>query len=210
LISAFNKVLNIRIGPRETRIGVFGPYPKGGKKVIQSVAQVVSKLGYNAFTGNGVYRKNNPNDLIEINDILPAHVQKVRKRIPDRILFHEFPRLVSKAIFFENDERGQYEELRGCMEYEVPALGFIRHRKILSSKKCNFLLDRRIFSECGAPEPALCPHESNKSKFCPFYDSIDIPWFSKEILLAKENKNRLVAIRRIPSFLKVIKEFLSS
>jgi hypothetical protein len=207
VLLATNAYLNLHIGVKSTRIGVFGPYPDEGTDVVLKVAQMVAEQGFNAITGLGTYTRDNPNELVGLLDNLPTHLRKARKVIPDRVLFHELAQLVSKAIFFENDERGQYEELTGCCEYKVSSLAFIRHRKIFSRSHCEFLEDKESYTECSVSEPTLCPHMS-KNHFCPFYDSINLPWFSKEILLSREHGNRLVAIRSLPALKKIIREFV--
>jgi hypothetical protein len=209
LMGALDVFLDKSLGPKSTRIGVFGPYPKGGSQIILSVAKIVSELGYNAVTGLGTFAKNNPNNLVGLMDAVPNHAKKIRSAIPDRVVFHELPRLVSKAVIFENDERGQYEELSGCFEHKTPSLGFIRHRIISKSGNCEFLVDKGPFAECYVSEPTLCARQS-KNGFCPFCDSVDIPWFTKEMLLAKDHGNRLIAVKSIGTLRTVIKGFLDS
>ncbi len=206
---SINSRLSSTVGPIDRRVGVFGPYPREGTDVILTVAQLVSELGYNAITGLGTYRQNDPTNLLSFMDFFPSHTRKIKSVIPDRILFHELPRLTSKAIFYENDERGQFVELSACSEYKIPALGFIRDEQISKKTRCNFLLDNDVFSECAVKDTALCLHDSD-SPFCPFYDSVDIPWFSKEILISKENGNRLVAVKRISTLRKIVEDFLKT
>ncbi len=209
LIGAMRLVLDKQLGPKSSRIGVFGPYPKGGTQVILKVAQMVSEMGFNVVTGLGAYEKNRPDRLFALMDYFPNHAKKVKKIIPDRVLFHEITRLVSKAVFFENDERGQYEELKGCLNYKVPSLGFVRHSKILGVPSCEYLVDKKTYTECMVAEASLCTHETG-NHYCPFYDAIDVPWFTKEILLCKEYGNRFVAVRNLPALKKVIREFLTT
>lgn len=163
LIGAMGLMLDKQLGPRSSRIGVFGPYPKEGTQVILKVAQMVSEMRFNAVTGLGAYEKNRPDRLFALMDYFPNHAKKVKKIIPDRVLFHEITRLVSKAVFFENDERGQYEELKGCLDYKVPSLGFVRHGKILGTSTCEYLSDKKTYTECMVAEASLRAHEMGKT-----------------------------------------------
>ncbi|MFQ6056239.1 MAG: hypothetical protein ACE5J9_07980 [Methanosarcinales archaeon] len=133
-----------KIGSKESRVGVFGPYPEGGEKVIMKVAKMVSELKFAAITGRGFFLPRQPKVFHSIRELIPPYAHKARKVIPDHIIFHEFPRLVSKGIFFENEERGQLVELQGCLAYEIPVLGFIRHKTISASRSCNFLIVKKI------------------------------------------------------------------
>jgi hypothetical protein len=55
----------------------------------------------------------------------------------------------------------------------------------------------------------LCPHRSSsEDRFCPFYDSINMPWFSLQLFLTKENT--LVATNDVDDLGDVIKGFLTS
>lgn len=198
-----------KIGPRETRIGVFGPYPEGGEKIINEIAKIVSKHGSAAITGKGFYIANEPGRFHVIDEIMPQMIGKIKLLVGDRRFFYHFPRLVNKAIFNMHIERTQVVELQGCYDFKIPMMGFIRHEDIGHQKKnkCNFLTVKNSYSECIVPSRDLCIHEVIPRLFCPFYDSVDIPWSSKQLFLTEEN--RLVAIEKMSAIETILKEFIS-
>jgi len=206
VILVMEALARIKMGTKENRIGVFGPYLGGDREMIMRVAKMVSELNFAAVTGEGFFLPREPKVFHSIRELIPPYAQKARRAIPSHVFFHEFPRLVSKGIFFENDERGQFVELQGCSEYEIPVLGFIIHRTISGSKNCNFLTVKNTYSECEVTDKEFCLHQTRPEFFCPFYDSINIPWFSKELFMTKEN--RLIALKRIIALRKILKEFL--
>ncbi len=207
LVDSMSVLLDKHIGPKNSRIGVFGPNHMNGMDVTLRVAQMVSKLGYNAITEAGTLKKNCPDQFIDLKKFLPANVKKISAVIPDQALFLEMTRLLRKAVFFENEERGQYCLLRACSKSKISTMGFIVHSQISNNDKCAFLIDRRSFAECGVAEPSLCPRLYTNG-FCPFYDSVYIPWFSKEILLSKSSGNRLIAVRDESILEQMVTEFV--
>lgn len=206
-IAVMNLMADKKFGPKTRRIGVFGPYPDGGKEIIESVAKIVCESGLVAVTADGIFSPNQGIVFHNINEIMPIPVRKVRSLLPGRIFFYHFPRLVEKAIFFENDERGQVAELYGCHAFNIPCLGFIIHEKLWNDNNCVFLEFKDVYSICEAINEELCYHEV-LGLFCPFYDSINIPWFSKELFLTEENQ--LVATKNLEDLKIAINEFISN
>lgn len=202
------------IGSKETRIGVMGPYGGGGKefRLLKRTAQMISKLGFSAVMGKGFYLANQPNIFHPINEITPLVVRTIKAIVPSHIFYFHFPRLTQKSVFFMNVERGQSDELRGCIRFNIPVLGFILHENITSPKprkkrNCIFLRAYRTCSVCLAPFKELCSYDK-VTTFCPFYDSIDISWSSKELFLTEDNL--LLAAKKLVSARPVLREFLSS
>jgi hypothetical protein len=209
LIVRIRVILDKEIGPKNSRIGVFGPNPHEDGNVTPRVAKIISEIGYNAITEVGIFRKNSPEQAVNIKDYLPNNFKKISNVVPDQILSYELTHLVHKAVVFENEERGQYYLLKGCFKSKTPTLGLILHNKISNDNQCAFLIDKATFTECGVTEPSMCPRLF-KNGFCPFYDSIYVPWFNKEILLSKKSRNRLIAAKDVPDLKKTLQEFLSN
>lgn len=206
-LSVMNLLADKKCGPKERRIGVFGPYPNGGREIIDSTAKMVCELGFIAITADGFYLPNQCDIFHNIDEIMPSPIHKVKSMLPGRIFFHHFPRLVEKAIFYENDERGQVAELYGCHAFYIPCLGFIIHDKFWNENNCIFLSFKDVYSICETVSEELCYHDLLRP-FCPFYESINIPWFSKELFLTDENQ--LVATKNLEDLKPALEEFVSN
>ena len=206
IVSNFHELLaNAKIGPLEVRHGVFGPYPENeDRRVINWVAKRLSSLGVAALTGDGYYLPGDPDTLHPLDEISPPIIRELFRdpRIPEYKYFYIFPRLVSKAAFYMNDERGQTHELMGCYEAMIPFVGFIIHDEISrgDEQDCGYLRRRNGYVECVVPEKALCSGKMPRRPFCPFYDSIHVSWLAKQLFLEKQGEhrqNRLIAVRRM-------------
>lgn len=197
-----------KVGPRERRVWCFGPYPSGGRERIEQLAKKVSQLGYAPMTGFGFYTPNAPNQLHPISEMMPPIVMQLKQAIPGHVFFHEIPRLAGKAILDMTIERGQNDELRGCFDNKIPALGFVVHRTIRKSTNCSFLANYGSYVECKAFMKALCPHNITPERFCPFYHSVGMTWFSLQLFLTKENT--LIATKDLDSLDAVLPQFLRS
>ena len=206
-IGIMNLLADKKCGPKERRIGVFGPYPNGGRKIIDNVAKILCEFGFVSITADGFYLPNNCDVFYNINEIMNNPVHMIKNLLPGHIFFYHFPRLVEKAIFFENDERGQVIELNGCHDHNIPCLGFILHKKFFNHNNCIFLKLKNGYSLCDATSKQLCYHKG-LPMFCPFYDSINIPWFTKQIFFTDEN--HLVATENLEDLKPAIKEFISN
>ena len=206
IISGFHENLaRTKIGSIAIRHGVFGPYPENhDRTVIHWVAKKLSSLGVAALTGDGYYLPNDPDTLHSLGDISPPIIRELFRgspRIPEYKYFYIFPRLVSKAAFYMNDERGQTHELRGCYEARIPFVGFIIHEEITRGERdCGYLRRRNGYVECVVPDIEFCSGAMPRRPFCPFYDSIDISWLTKQLFLEKRGgyrQNRLIAVQRL-------------
>lgn len=204
-----------KIGPIENRHGVFGPYPEGGREVIQWVAKKLSSLGAVALTGDGYYLPNDPDTLHPLAEVSPPIIREMFKdpRIPEYKYFYIFPQLVSKAAFYMNDERGQTHELMGCHEALIPFIGFIIHKNItIGDQDCGYLRRRNGYVECVVPETALCSGRMPRRPFCPFYDSVNISWLVKQLFLEKRGgtrQNRLIAVQSIENLEPMLRDCVS-
>jgi len=192
LVTAYHEELaKQRIGPRDVRIGVFGPDPADRRMVTDWVAKKISEFGLCSITGAGYYLPKAPDDLQDISEISPPIVKDIfRTKAAHQYQYdYLFPRMVSKAVFYMNDEKGQIHQLRGCYESHIPLVGFIVHN-ILSAgiRDCSHLRKRDGYFECVVPDLSLCSAFMPKKPFCPFYDSIDLSYSSKEIFLKKRGK----------------------
>ena len=205
-VTIMNLIADKNFGPKEKRIGVFGPYPNGGREIIDKVAKMVCSCNFIAITADGFYLPEDCGVLQNINEIINLPVRGIQELLPGHIFFRHFPRIVDKAIFFENDERGQVTELYGCHDYNIPCLGFIIHEKLRNKTNCLFLRRKRDYSICDATSEQLCYHNF-QNIFCPFYDSINIPWFSKQLFF--ENENQLIAVKKLENLRPAIEEFIS-
>lgn len=206
LVTAFQEELaQHKIGPKNIRIGVFGPYPAEGRMVIEWIAKRLSELGFAPITGMGYYLPNDPNELHDISELNPPVIREIfTVGATTRFQYYYlFPRLVSKAVFYMNDERGQTHELRGCYESFIPFVGFIIHNEISKGEQdCGYLVNKNGYFECVVPDVALCSGLMPKRPFCPFHDSIDLCFLSQELFLKRRRKyreNRLVAVTNLPN-----------
>lgn len=214
IVVGFHEVLaSTKIGTIKIRHGVFGPYPEDhDREVIHWVARKLSSLGVAALTGDGYYLPNHPETLNPLDEISPPIIREIFRdpRIPEYKYYYIFPKLVSKAAFFMNDERGQTHELMGCHEAMIPFVGFIIHEEITRGEEdCGYLRKKNGYVECVVPETALCSGRMPRRPFCPFYDSINISWLAKQLFLEKRGgrrQNRLVAAQRLED----LEEMLSS
>jgi hypothetical protein len=118
-------LLKLKVGPKEKRVWCFGPYREGGRERIEKIARKVAEFGYAPITGFGFMRANEPYKIHPLTDIMPSSVQELQKAIPGHIFFYEIPRLASKAIIDMTIQRGQHDELRGCFDHKIPALGYV-------------------------------------------------------------------------------------
>lgn len=195
--------------PKVKRVGVFGPYEKGGKKILDNVAKTVSKLGYGALTGNGFYPPGNPDDFHKIEEIMPPLVSRAIDAldIPKYIFFRHFPRLTWVAVHHLSPLRGQRNEIEGCNSWDIPMLGFVlcRIEKKVKKKTCNYLINPGAYLECVCPNSKFCFYPV-LSIYCPFYDEVNIPFGIKELFLGR--KNPLIAIPKISILKPILKKFL--
>lgn len=99
-VGFMNLLADKNCGRKEKRIGVFGSYPNGGRKIIDDVAKMVCDLGFIAITADGFYLPDQCDVLHNINEIMNLPVRKIKDLLPGHMFFRHFPRIVNKAIFF--------------------------------------------------------------------------------------------------------------
>ena len=199
-----------KISPRKIRVGVFGPYPGINKEIIMQVARYVSDFGFASITGDGFYLPNNSSDFHDIKEISPQVITELfdLPDVPQYLYYYVLPRLARRAIFFMNDERGQTIELIGCFDARIPVLGFIVHNiTTYGDSDCIYLLKRGNISACTVPDHLSCLGNARKRPRCPFYDSINIPWLSKQLFLRRKT-SVLVAVKRVQDLRPVINNFI--
>ena len=191
LIDSFEPFIANRLGPKSGRIFSFGPNSMDGPNVIDKTARMISRLGLFGLTIDHYYEPNRPDSPLPIGNALPKEILSLQTNFPSYVYLRNMPRIASRGIFYENDERGQAIELLGCAKFGIPRLGYIVHQKLnepesSSLKNSDFLhLDSSGFTECKAWTKSLCDH-INSGYFCPFYDSISIPWNSLELFLNED------------------------
>lgn len=202
---------NQRIGPRKRRVGVFGPYPGVNKEIIIRLARKISSMGFAAITGEGFYLNDNPSSLHDLEEISPPNIKALFEHpdIPQYHYYRILPRLVSKAFFLMNDERGQTIELIGCFDAGIPVLGFIIHDNITNGDRdCVYLQKKGDISTCTVPDHLSCLGNARQRPWCPFYDSVNISWLTKQLFLRRK-EHHLVAVRRIQDLKPIVNIFVS-
>lgn len=218
----YEQIMNLAVGimglradkqcaPYKRRIGVFGPYPKGGKKIILDVAKKVSECGYGAMTGLGFFAPNQPKELHSLNELMPPIASRALEAfdIPDYIWFRHFPKLVYQAVHHVSTVRGQRNEAEGCFSAGVPMMGFILDPRVSRARKklCPYLVDCGVYFECMCPSEKFCFYPTVKI-VCPFYDYVNIPWDVKQLFI--NERNRLVATDSSKNVLYVVEECLKA
>jgi len=211
IIISFHEFLaKQKIGHRKIRIGVFGPYPGMGKKIILQVARYVSDLGFAAITGDGYYLPHDSTNFHDIKEISPPVITQLfeHPEVPQYLYYSILPRLVAKAIFLMNDERGQTIELIGCFDAGIPVLGFITHDIIkYGDRDCVYLSRTEKISACVVHDHLSCLGNCRKRPRCPFYDSINISWLNKQLFLRRKD-HHLIAVRRVQDLEPALVNFI--
>ena len=212
VITVFHEeIAKQKIGPRKIRIGVFGPYPGINKAMIMQVARHVSDFGFASITGDGFYLPHNSSDFYDIKEISHPAITELFD-LPDVPQYHYYrvlPYLVQKAIFLMNDERGQTIELIGCFDRRIPVLGFIVHNiTAYGDSDCIYLSKRGEISACTVRDHLSCLGNARERPRCPFYDSINIPWLSKQLFLRRKTSH-LVAVKRVQDLRPIINNFIT-
>lgn len=206
LIDDMNNIANVKLGPREKRIGCFGPYTKPGWKVIDKCMKKVSDLGFAAITGKGFYLPNS-SKFYSINEIMSPIIRQEIKRIRGYIFAEHFVKLVQGSVFYLNEIRTQFPELWGSYRNNIPSLGFIKHESISkSADNCLYLRVRKDFTQCLTRDRSLCEAEYAVGSFCPFYTSVNIPLALRELLYTKGNS--LFAIKKLKNIDPILKNFI--
>lgn len=205
---AQNLLADKLMGPKEKRVGVFGPYGPMDEVAISDVMKMISKKGSTAFSGIGYLKPDDPN-IHSIEPFRPPFIDYVfRKLLPPTRYWHVFPRIGSKAVVNLYPARTNIIELEGCIEYRIPMLGFIRRDVIYKEnpiENCDYLKFNENYSECVAPEISFCRF----IRFCPFTSPpIVLPETIREVFI-NNPENRLVAIREIEDLEVPLSEFLS-
>jgi len=192
LFANFEGYINSKLGPRADRVFSFGPNSGDGPIVVDKTARMISRLGLCGMTIDHYYEPNKPDAPISMSRALPKEIDSLPQTVPTYVYLQNLPRLVNRAVFYENDERGQALELVGCARFKIPRLGYILAKQLSQPpesalKNSDFLhLDETGFVECKARTKALCDHISS-GRFCPFYDSISVPWPSLELFLNEDS-----------------------
>jgi len=198
---------NQKIGPRSRRIGVFGSYEN--KHILNEIAKHISTLNYVSVTGMGYYLPRKANRFHRIDEVFPPAADLLLKSLPLYYYRKILTRIVSKAIFFLNMPYGQLEELSASAEYEMPVMGLIMHGQITKSEQdCPYLHVEGSTAKCVVPHDSLCPASFPVRPFCPFVDSIPLPYMTLKIL--HETNNHLVAAKDRQGVRLVINSFLRS
>jgi len=205
-ILALKPTFSKRVAPTDLRIGVFGPYVERGPEVIESIMKYLSSKGLGAVTGKYYVR---PNDLRLrlVRRLYPRAIRYLASDlVPTHKWLHEFPRLVSKSIVYLTMMRAQGNEIEGCSDYRIPMLGFILSDEISRERNvCNYLVEKDTYAECVCPDWKLC--DRVVKPFCPFYESVHVPWSIKKLFL---DSDRLIAARNLEDLKPVIDEFVGA
>ncbi len=192
LFSSFEAYITGKLGPRINRVFSFGPNAGDGPSLIDKTARMISRLGLFGLTIDHYYEPGKPDDPIDMSRALPKEIESLPQSIPTYVYLQNIPRLASRAVFCENDERGQAQELVGCARFGIPRLGYVLTKNLSQPpesalKNSEFLHVAEAGSvECKAWTKALCDHVSS-GRFCPFYDSISVPWASLELFLSEDS-----------------------
>jgi len=204
IIMALHPIFERAISPRSARIGVFGPYIENGHDVIRNIMKHLASRGFCGVTGI-YYLRPSDDEPRRISGIMPPVVRDlINKLVPTHRWLHEFPRLVAKSVVYLTHLRGQGNEVEGCSDFGIPMLGFILTDEIKRERNvCNYLIDRENYTECICPDAELCNRVVEA--FCPFYDSVHVPWSIKKLFL---NSDRLIAAKNIDDLKPVIDEFI--
>jgi len=198
------------MGPKEKRIGIFGPFePEFNSEVIKEIMKMVASMGFVAYSGLG-YIKPGESEIKSIDPLWPPIIKEIFKRmIPPTRRWHVFPRVGSKAIINLYPTRTNFIELEGCVEANIPVLGFVLREDIYvedSFRNCDYLKYNQESSICQAPEIAYCRY----TRFCPFISNpVALPESARECFIGNE-KNELVAIREVRNLKCLIENFLHS
>lgn len=196
-----------KIGARNKRVGVFGPYSCGYELLLDEIAKHVSRLGFASITGKGYYLPGDTSTIHPIEEIFPPSIRT--DLLPSFYHYRVIARIVSKAIMLVNVVRSQVEELVVSTEYGIPVLGLLVHDQITRSERdCSFLSVKENSAWCVVPSPNLCPASFPHRPFCPFVDSANLPYMVLNTLL--QERNYLAAIRDKQSIQTVLNRFLLS
>jgi len=213
VVKFMDTLATVKVGPKDNRYGVFGPYTDKEKPVIDYILKLVASQGRAAITGEGYYLPDDPVTFHKIEEIRPEEAWTFfEKLLPMYQYLLHLPRITKKSIFDMNEERAQAVELIGCHNYGVPALGFIIHPEISRGRDktnpdCEYLVVNKTYAECVAPASTYCPYHKPARPFCPFYNSVDIPYTYKQLFLDSET-NRLIAVRKLEDLEEPVIEFL--
>lgn len=214
MFANFEGYIESKLGPISDRVFSFGPYSDGGLTVIDNTARMISRLGLCGMTLTHYYEPNKPDVPLKMSSALPKELEApIQQTVPMYVYLQNIPRLANRAVFYENDERGQALELVGCARFQIPRLGYILANKLTAPpesalKNSDFLhLDAEGYAECKARTRALCDH-INSGSFCPFYDSVSVPWASLELFL-NENST-IVGVPNQESLLEPLTRFLKN
>jgi len=193
------------ISPRKNRIGVFGPYINNGPEIIQDIMKFLSSKGFCAITGEYYLRPKTQN-FKKVNELCPDFLRTLKdETVPPHKWLHELPRLVSKSIVYLTNLRGQGNEIEGCGDYDIPMLGFILTDEITRERNvCHYLMVEERYSRCTCPSPEFC--DRIVKPFCPFYDSVHIPWSIKRLFLS--SNNMLIAVKSLEDLKPLIDKFV--
>jgi hypothetical protein len=209
IVFTLNLLADKLMGPKEKRVGVFGPYELMDRTLILKVMKIVWKKGFVAFSGIGYYK---PNDskLYPIDPFKSNFIYWFFKIISSPLRYwHIFPSIGSKAVFNLSLLRTNIIELEGCVEYRIPILGFVLRDTIYKEnplENCEYLRLNKNYSECVAPDISFCRF----TRFCPFTSlPIMLPEAIREVFIKKyDPKNRLIAVRELKYLDIPISEFL--
>ena len=205
LIDSIDQTLDGVIGLRSSRIGCFGSYENGYLKIIKSIMLYVTGRDLSAITGRCCV-KPGTEVFIPMDDIYSTAYKSLKEDMREADFYKNFVRLVSKAIICLNIPGAQFDEANGCDFYDIPALGFIIHKKISDENSCMYLMTESCFSECTVPNKMHCYLQYDKDKFCPFYRSVRITLSVREFFM--RDGYRLIAITRLEDLFPLINEFL--
>jgi hypothetical protein len=205
--------LNLRadslMGPKEKRVGVFGPYGPLEEPILLEVMRIIASFGYAPFYGKGFYKVNDPNTMHSIDPLNPPFIRFLFqiKFLPPTRYYHILPRVGSKAVHNLYPMRTNLIELEGCIEHKIPILGFVIREPIYMEdplKNCDFLEYHNDYSECKAPNVAFCRFV----RYCPFTTQpIVLPEIIREALIGDPN-NRLIAVEKVEGLTNPLLEFL--
>lgn len=219
IVFTYEFLAKAKMGPKGKRIGIFGPASnKKECEIIRSIMKMVARKGFTAFSMLGYYRPSDLQHLQSLNFfnkitqfIEGIGILKLSQK-PSYVIrrWYLFPTIGSKSIVNLYPPRTQYKEIDGCVDYDIPILGFVIRNKIKGVQNCTFLKKEKNYSICTAHNFLYCKLYSESKKFCPFVSKpISLPEYIREVFI-NNKKNKLIAVKNKKDLVIPIHNFLLS